>query len=116
MIDEDEKWWLAVKELAEMNHHERVAQTPNRIEYAIKRFTEEGIAYRLKNKETGHFHVLDKDGNLFQFWAGTGKIYFDKKTKDACGFKSFYKDYRGIENCIRIVKHFDREERKNEKI
>lgn len=89
--------------MAKFNHQERVAKTPDRIEYAIKRFEEEGIAYKLKNKSIGHFHLWDSKGNLFQFWAGTGKIWFDKKVKDARGFKSFYKDSRGIENCIKII-------------
>ena len=108
MRDESDEWWIPLKEMAKEHHQERVAKTPDRIEYAIKRFNEEGIVYKLKNKQIGHFHVFDKDENLFQFWASTGKIYFDKKTKDSCGFKSFYKDYRGIENCIRIVKYLER--------
>lgn len=104
MEDDSDKWWLTLRELAEQSHKERVAKTPERIEYAIKRFDEEGITYKLKNKSIGHFHILDKDGNLFQFWASTGKIYFDKKTKDARGFKSFYKELRGIESCIKLLK------------
>ena len=92
--------------MAKFNHQERVAKTSDRIEYAMKRFEDEGIKYNLKSRSIGHFHIWDSQGNLFQFWAGTGKIWFDKKTKDARGFKSFYEDYRGIENCIRIVKYF----------
>jgi hypothetical protein len=99
-----------LKAMAKFNHQERVAKTPDRIEYAIKRFEEENIIYNLKNKSIGHFHLWDSQGNLFQFWASTGKIWFDKKTKDARGFTSFYRDYRGIENCIRIVKYFSRRE------
>ena len=37
-----------IKELARQNHAERVAKTPNRIEYAIKRFTDEKIMFILK--------------------------------------------------------------------
>lgn len=96
----------ALKGIAKQQHQERVAKTPERVEYAIKRFEEENIKYILKNKSIGHFHLRDSQNNLFQFWASTGKILFDKKTKDARGFKSFYKDYRGIENCIKIVKYF----------
>ena len=99
----------ALKEIAKQKHQERVAKTPDRIEYAIQRFEKEGIKYVLKNKIIGHFHLRDSQNNLFQFWASTGKILFDKKTKDARGFKSFYKDYRGIENCIKIVKYFTKE-------
>ena len=98
----------AIKELAKRNHTERVAQTPNRIEYAIKRFNEENIKWTLKSRAIGHFHIKDEQGNLFQFWAGTGKIWFDKKTKDARHFNSFYKECRGIEDCIQIVKYVTR--------
>lgn len=97
-----------LKAMAKFNHQKRVAKTPDRIEYAIKRLEEEDIEHSLKNRSIGHFHLRDSQGNLFQFWASTGKIWFDKKTKEARGFKSFYKDYRGIENCIKIVKYFTR--------
>lgn len=59
----------------------------------------------VKNHQIGHFHVWDSYGNLFQFWASTGKIWFDKKVKDARKFNSFYEDWRGIEDCITIVKY-----------
>ena len=94
-----------IKELAKKNHIERVAKTPQRVEYAKKRFDEEGIKWVLKNKSIGHFHIIDEYGNLFQYWAGTGKIWFDKKTKDARHFNTFYQDFRGIEDCIKVVKY-----------
>ena len=95
-----------LKAMAKFNHQERVAKTPNRVEYVISRFEQEGIKYELKNNLIGHFHLWDSQVNLFQFWASTGKIMFAKKTKEARGFNSFYEDYRGIDNCIRIVKYF----------
>ena len=104
-MKDDDKWWEGVKELAKENHRLRVEKTPERIEYATKRFDAEGIKWTLKNKQIGHFHLLDADGNLFQFWASTGKILFDKRTKEARGFKSFYPDYRGIESCIKLIKN-----------
>lgn len=56
-------------------HKERVAKTPERIEYAIQQFEAHGIKYALKNSQTGHFHCWRKsDGKIFQFYAGTGKI------------------------------------------
>lgn len=93
-----------IRMLAKQNHAERVAKTPERIEYAEKRFRDENITYKILNKSIGHFHVFDEFGNLFQFWASTGKITYAKNTKDARGFKSFT-DERGIENCIKIVKY-----------
>lgn len=60
---------------AKETHDRRVADTPRRIEYAIKLFEENGIEYILKNPQTGHFHCRRKrDDKLFQFYAGTGKI------------------------------------------
>ena len=38
-----------IKELAKQNHAERVAKTPERIDYAIMRFNKEGIKWTLKN-------------------------------------------------------------------
>lgn len=105
-MNDDDIDWSLIREQAKQSHDERVAKTPERIEYAINRFKQEGLQYSLKSKSNGHFHVFDSAGNLFQFWASTGKIYFDKKTKDARGFTEFYDNYRGIENCIKIVKHF----------
>jgi hypothetical protein len=56
-------------------HNERVQKTPERIEYAIQQFKDNGIRYELKNPAIGHFHCWRKsDGKLYQFWAGTGKI------------------------------------------
>ncbi len=65
----------AIRAAARQNHAERVAQTPNRVAYAIHQFEEHGIEYVLKNAEIGHFHCRRKrDRKLFQFYAGTGKI------------------------------------------
>ena len=102
-----------LKAMAKFNHQERVAKTPTRVEYAIKRFEKEGVKYQLKNASIGHFHLWDSQGNLFQFWASTGKIMFAKNTKEARGFNSFYTYYRGIDNCVRIVKYFTSKKRKH---
>lgn len=64
-----------LRQLAKENHDRRVADNPRRIRFAIKFFEENGIEYALKNPQTGHFHCWRKrDGKLFQFYAGTGKI------------------------------------------
>lgn len=61
---------------AEEKHRERVAKNSDRIAFAIKQFEKHDIEYTLKNEQTGHFHCRRKsDDRLFQFWAGTGKIY-----------------------------------------
>lgn len=65
----------AIKQLAKENHAKRVADNPNRIQYAIEQFEKHDIEYALKNEQIGHFHCRRKsDDKLFQFYAGTGKI------------------------------------------
>lgn len=63
-----------LREAAKRDHDARVAKTPERISYAEMQFERHGIRYELKNEITGHFHVWDPQGRLYQFWAGTGKI------------------------------------------
>lgn len=65
----------AIARNAKENHAKRVADNPNRIQYAIQQFEKHNIEYVLKNETTGHFHCRRKsDDKLFQFYAGTGKI------------------------------------------
>ncbi len=65
----------AVKVDCKARHDERVAKTPDRIDYAIEQFEKNSIRYELKNEAIGHFHCWRKsDNRLYQFWAGTGKI------------------------------------------
>ena len=76
---------------AEQKYKERVAKNTSRIEYAIEQFEQHSIEYQLKNAQTGHFHCRRKtDGQLFQFYAGTGKI----TGRD---------DLRGIHNLIKLL-------------
>lgn len=76
---------------AKEKHKERVAKNQDRIEYAIKQFEMNNIEYVLKNAQSGHFHCRRKsDDELFQFWAGTGKILG-------------YDDVRGIHSLIKLL-------------
>lgn len=64
-----------IRKYAKEQHEKRIADNPNRIQYAIEQFEKHNIEYTLKNETTGHFHCRRKsDDQLFQFWAGTGKI------------------------------------------
>lgn len=64
-----------LKQDCKKRHDERVAKTPDRVNYAIEQFEKNNIRYELKNPSIGHFHCWRKsDGRLYQFWAGTGKI------------------------------------------
>lgn len=81
----------AVKQHAKEQHAKRVADNPNRIQYAIEQLEKHNIEFVLKNEQTGHFHCRRKsDDKLFQFYAGTGKIM---------GFE----DKRGIHALIQIL-------------
>lgn len=76
---------------AEEKHRERVAKNSDRIAFAIKQFEKHDIEYTLKNEQTEHFHCRRKsDDRLFQFWAGTGKIYG-------------YDRLRGIHSLIKLL-------------
>ena len=76
---------------AEEKHRERVAKNSDRIAFAIKQFEKHDIEYTLKNEQPGHFHCRRKsDDRLFQFWAGTGKIYG-------------YDRLRGIHSLIKLL-------------
>nr|WP_024835483.1 hypothetical protein [Clostridium sp. 12(A)] len=87
----DVEVWELLNKMSKENHRERMAKTPERIEYCIKQFEDNGIEYNLLNKEIGHFHCHRKsDGKLYQFWAGTGKIR---------GLESV----RGIKELMRIL-------------
>ena len=72
---DDESFDCGYHEYAKEKHDKRVADTPNRIEFAIKQFEANNIDFTLKNEASGHFHCWRKsDNKLFQFYAGTGKI------------------------------------------
>ena len=80
-----------IREHAKEQHAKRVADNPNRTQYAIEQFKNHEIEYTLKNEQTGHFHCRRKsDDKLFQFYAGTGKIM---------GFEN----KRGIHSLIRLL-------------
>jgi len=78
-----------IKELAKRNHTERVAKTPERIQYALDQLAKNEIEFTLKNSQTGHFHARSRNGKLYQFWASTGKIL-------GC-------ETRGIHNFIKLL-------------
>ena len=66
-----------------------------RIQYATEQFKNNNIEFVLKNEANGHFHCRrQKDGRLFQFWAGTGKILG-------------YPDFIGVHALIHLLKEGD---------
>ena len=84
-------FWIALGEHSQNAHKERVAKTPERVEFAKRLLEEHGIEYVVKNYEIGHIHAYRKrDGKLFQFRCGTGKILGEN-------------DKRGIHCLIKIL-------------
>jgi hypothetical protein len=80
-----------IRNHAKEQHDKRVADNPNRVQYVIEQFQKHNIEYTLKNEQTGHFHCRRKsDDQLFQFWAGTGKIMG-------------YENKRGIHALIKLL-------------
>jgi predicted aspartyl protease len=74
-MTEEYPWYEAVRDAVRVKYKARLAKTPNRIQYAITQFQKYDIEFALKNETTGHFHCRRKfDNQLFQFYAGTGKI------------------------------------------
>lgn len=61
-------------DMLKAQHKNRVSKTPERLAYAVNQFEKYGIDYAVKNEETGHIHCKDETGQLYQYWAGTGKI------------------------------------------
>lgn len=75
---------------AKEKHEARVEKNPDRLEYATRLLQKHGIEFAVKNAQTCHIHAWRKrDGQLMQFWAGTGKIFNSNK--------------RGIENFIKLL-------------
>lgn len=75
---------------------DKIERNKQRSDYAIEEFKKNEIKYVLKNSKIGHFHIWrKKDNQLFQFWAGTGKITGPIPRK--------YKETRGIKNLIKIL-------------
>lgn len=57
------EYWKDVKPIYKKMHDERVAKTPDRIEYTIQRFTKHNIPFELKNEETGQFNIRKRKTN-----------------------------------------------------
>ena len=101
-MSEMAEYWKDVKPiLKEINQEHRTKNYEKRIEYAIKRFEETGIPYKLCNENNAHFnlHVNGKVG--MSFWAWTGRFIFTGGVEHERYDGAFN---RGIENCIRAYK------------
>ncbi len=81
------------------SHKQRVAKTPQRLEYAVKLLKENGIDFRVCNEATGQINCFVAYGKVLTFYAGTGKI-------------QGYKDRRGIHCFVNMCKSYQKFERR----
>lgn len=66
--DPMETFDMGYHEFAKEQYKKRVADNPNRIQYAIEQFEKHNIEYALKNEQTGHFIVEENPMiNYFSF-------------------------------------------------
>lgn len=72
-------------------HKQRVAENPQRLEFAVKTLRENGITFKVCNETTGQINCYFANGKCLTFYAGTGKI-------------QGYKNLRGIHNFVRLCK------------
>lgn len=70
-------------------HKKRVEKTPERLAYAEKLLNENGILYKVCNRQTGQINCYFNDNKIITFYAGIGKI-------------KGYKNVRGIRNLIKV--------------
>lgn len=81
----------AIKRWAKENHDKRVAQNPQRLEYAKKILTDNGIAFKVCNEITTQINCYFDNGKVLTFYAGTGKIQGHSRI-------------RGINSFVRLCK------------
>ena len=78
--------WDGIREHARRQHQERVAKTPQRLEYAVELLKANGIPFKVCNDITGQINAYFTNGKILTFYAGTGKI---KGYTTLRGIKSF---------------------------
>ena len=72
-------------------HKQRVAQNPQRLQYAVKLLKENKITFKVCNEQTAQINCYIANGKCLTFYAGTGKI-------------QGYKNLRGIHNFLKLCK------------
>ena len=93
------EYWKDVKPIYKQRHDERVAKTPDRIEYTIKKFTEKNIPFELKNEMTGQFNIR-KGKQIIVYYCSTGKILLNNKPKEARGIAYVIGLYKNLKEDI----------------
>lgn len=97
------EYWRDVKPiLKQINQEKREKNYDKRIEYAINKFKENNIQYKLCNETNGHFNLLKDNKVVMSFWSWTGKCYIP-----STGFS----DNIGINNTIKKFKKLNGEKK-----
>ena len=90
-----EYWHDVSPILKAQNAEKREKNYDKRISYAIKKFEENDIPYKLCNESNGHFNLYKDNKVVMSFWSWTGKCYIP-----STGFS----DNIGIHNCVKKYK------------
>ena len=80
------EYWQDIKPIYKQKHNERVAKTPQRIEYAKNEFAKNNIKAELKNEQTGQFNIKVKD-HIITYYCSTGKILVNNKPYEQRGIR-----------------------------
>lgn len=88
-------YWKDVSQLKKQQHRERVAKTPNRIEWCQDQFKKQKLPFVLKNEETGQFNAK-KGKSTIIYYCSTGTVMLDGKTLNGRGFRYATNTYRNL--------------------
>lgn len=83
--------WQGLREDFKQKHKERVAKTPQRIEYSKQMFNQKGINAKLINEETGQFNIKVGKHTII-YYCSTGKVVVDNKPVEQRGI--YYVTYK----------------------
>lgn len=78
--------WQGLREDFKQMHKDRVAKTPQRIDYTKNEFAKNNIKAELKNEQTGQFNIL-VGKHIITYYCSTGKILVDNKPYEQRGIK-----------------------------
>jgi len=88
-------WHDVAPILKEQAREKRENCFDDRLNYAIKKFEENNITYKLCNESIGHFNLLKEGKVVMSYWSYTGKCFIPSKN---------FSENVGINNCIKKYK------------
>lgn len=86
-------YWKDVSEIYKKKHQERVAQTPNRIQWCKEQFEKMNIPFKLINEQTGQFNAKIAKKTIV-YYCSTGTIMVSGVKMEERGFKNAVRLYQ----------------------